>query len=1408
VSTIPFDGTVLTGAGAYAYVTASGQRRAVPDATTLRDLGHRLAGAQALAPADLAAIPLGTPYASTSKFTNPPSAQIPLVLLPVRVETAFSNNELLVRIFPDTVHFNSFEAALTDDEASARAQYLAIVASDTAGRKAAFGALVRQFGTARAAYVASDDATSATKDADWTIAPFTNVLPERWIVLGYTALAGSQVLAIGNPIVDSLAVGPAPNGTGPSTDPGIAWLRDFDAAVAAGMGMKVTIPAVSAGYERLVVLGLRSTLSASDASARFASLLQAHHYSDGIALLPRDAATNNTETTPSAYSTADPDFDALFAVEQGAALCPNRPTGDGDRLARALGVVPTTFAHVSGADGGEDEQAAAMNAALWPATWGYYLEQLVTGAVPNPTTTLPAVRDHFAAHVRARGHYPALMLGRQPYGVLPVCWSAQYVAQQPADPVQTQLEPLLAKLRATWEQSVANVPSLNGASDAEAALVAVLGMTPSSVSYASRATIGPEYAFTFYNFAKADLNATWWSNLATKTAAAAAPVGPSLAATRLASATYSMQSRGLGSELVADSPLEGQAAPAYVAQLAAMGWQALRDATPPALPATLFFYLLRFTALRAYVDAAFDLLIAANAAQPADRLEAELVGFDVTRPDAWSVLSRTLPGRAVGSVGAVLDGRKNDPSLPAFAAFWKAFGTLASFSASDLDAALREVFDLASYRLDSWITSLAQSRLESTRAANPNAGVVIGGYGWVENVRPATATASASSGFLHAPSVDRATSAAVLRSGYLAHAGDAGRPFAIDLSSQRVRLGLHLLEGMRTGQSLGALLGYRFERSLHEAEMDQFIDAFRNAAPSDDANALDVVDGLALVRAFQTSATFWNAAGLPASGTAERTATTKALQTLADALDATADLALAESVHQLTRGNTLRAGATLDAIARGDAPPPNIDFVNTPRSGIASTYRVLSLALDTTATGWAPTTRATAEPRLNAWAGTLLGDPSRVRLRVSFAAATPVTVEFGFNELNLAPLDVLALPEASNGGPELAGRIIAAGNAHRPAGVAVDAAASLITDRDPAWNAETIGLPEWLVLARTVARAVNGARALTPADFAGPNDTPVAVDTAELQARADGAESHLRATTTALAQSPAAAATLLDATSFGARANDELADLSARTAALDALASGFDGATASADEQVTHDVARLQATFGASFVVLPAFVATATAPIGQLWANSDSLQGGDAFASARFLQRAARVRTGVRRMSDAMLLAESLAGSPFPLPAVAQLAAVTGDRWGGLDTAPGPSSSTLSLVAWTSPETPAAGALIAGLAIDEWIDVVPSTSQTTGVAFDYSAPTGRAPQAILLAVGPDLFPEWTLESLEGSVLEALDLAKIRGVDPDALGALGHYLPALYFPYNATTTTPDVPSIDLSAIRVVDREVLD
>ncbi len=142
----------------------------------------------------------------------------------------------------------------------------------------------------------------------------------------------------------------------------------------------------------------------------------------------------------------------------------------------------------------------------------------------------------------------------------------------------------------------------------------------------------------------------------------------------------------------------------------------------------------------------------------------------------------------------------------------------------------------------------------------------------------------------------------MLRAGYLAHNDASQRPFEIDLSSGKVRLGMHLLDGIRTGQTLGALLGYRLERTMHDLGLDQFIDDVRAIAPGQGpSNDLDVVDGLLLLQKFQEP-DFWNHAGLPAAGTAERNSLTSAITRLNEALDAVADLTLSENSRKPCAG--------------------------------------------------------------------------------------------------------------------------------------------------------------------------------------------------------------------------------------------------------------------------------------------------------------------------------------------------------------------------------------------------------------------------------------------------------------------------------------------------------------------------
>jgi hypothetical protein len=179
---------------------------------------------------------------------------------------------------------------------------------------------------------------------------------------------------------------------------------------------------------------------------------------------------------------------------------------------------------------------------------------------------------------------------------------------------------------------------------------------------------------------------------------------------------------------------------------------------------------------------------------------------------------------------------------------------------------------------------------------------------------------------------------------------------------------------------------------------------------------------------------------------------------------------------------------------------------------------------------------------------------------------------------------------------------------------------------------------------------------------------------------------------------------------------------------------------------------------------------------------STDLQGGDPLAAVTWLQRAAHVRDGASRLEEALLYGEASASAQPLRLRVAQLPKVTPDRWVGL---PGPvAGGKLSLVVQTAAATPAAK--VSGLVVDEWTEVVPDATQMTGLSFHVPQPVARAPQAILLAVAPDESHVWSLNTLEATLLETFDLARLRLVDGEALASapataprLGQYLPAAY-----------------------------
>jgi hypothetical protein len=85
---------------------------------------------------------------------------------------------------------------------------------------------------------------------------------------------------------------------------------------------------------------------------------------------------------------------------------------------------------------------------------------------------------------------------------------------------------------------------------------------------------------------------------------------------------------------------------------------------------------------------------------------------------------------------------------------------------------------------------------------------------------------------------------------------------------------------------------------------------------------------------------------------------------------------------------------------------------------------------------------------------------------------------------------------------------------------------------------------------------------------------------------------------------------------------------------------------------------------------------------------------------------------------------------------------------------------------------------VTGLVVDTWNEDIPDTNATAGVSFHFDAPGAMPPQAVLLAV-PEDDTALTVDQLAGVVTQTLELAMIRAIDPERLGQVGHYLPAIF-----------------------------
>lgn len=1438
------------------------------------------------------------------KLVESLDAAFPIALLPVRLETRFFNRgtELWIRIFPDQIHIDAHEPELTAAEVEAGQTYWQQRwMGDAEMANTAWKAISQKFRAARAAWIVrrttpvNQDQLGqggapvfpevTLKAASWSRPKVARLLPDRWVAIGYRQ---NQELfrQWGRYVPDSLNVTPNPDphdatdlpeGELPIDDP-MRWAVDYERALQVGMAITVTQADVklagaklSDGMDRLVVLGVDWTLPPAQAAQAIATVLTSHQFSDNVAFVTPGTPTNNTSAARSGYQSNDQDWIDTLNPTTVPAIDPDHSASR--RLSTVLGLPSdwTDLDRAPHADLREQQTTSLMFDALWAGTPGHYLKDLCAPILNDETIQL--TREHVVRHLQPVGPLPTLRLGAQPYGILPVV--IPQLKPEREDGFEAKLVSVLGQLRLYWEMGLPQVPHLGrnrnaqGNFDPDKDLLEVLQMSPLATTMRFRRVIGPEVnrnTKEFEKFANIQTQVIFqlvrWGFLGwTKT--------PLIMQMATDPKDYPLPVPWVQKGDPSNQPLQSNYIQA-IAQLTRSG----RLSGGAGLNAqadgdTLLQVLLAYAALQELDGTSFNVLkthltAIGVATETLAALSLEQIHIETPPPPPQGSVQVSTPRELAAVILPALTGNRTisdhiaqqltlvgpeQAEYRGLKAFLDSLDGLATRPVPELERAFRGVLDCYSHRLDAWFTSLATRRLKTLRSQQP-VGLHLGGFGWVENLKPDTDTQPDSLGYLHTPSLTHAATAAILRSGYLSHSDAEHEALNIDLSSDRVRTALDIIQGVAQGQPLAALLGYRFERRLRERglQLARFILPIRKLAPLrttgnpqavgslESIAARDVVDGIGLLERWQKENRALLAPLNALNPTAdEQNIIAQELDRLVETMDAASDVLMAETVYQVALGNPERAGAAMHALDRQERPVEP-EVIQTPRSGIAYTQRLLVLLSDDgLAEGWTAIPldpRALAEPRLNAWIAQLIGNPDRIRVAAEVHQADIVTpLEATLTELNLSPLSVVMATAAAGAGQpsELEERLVHLFAGKFPAG---NAETQLMLLDTPPAGADAIGLGALRVLLEWIRALISDRRFADGRDLSLPEALlPPGLDTAQLAGRSDQAVASLEVAIAALAVAlenpvidvPSLRAALEPAAQLGIpgavprfllaveETPETLAALIQQATTVQRTMQTARTRIQQQDEQwakqpaepppaelvfAKHYIDRIKAVFGEGFPVLPLFQPPNVSELGASLADRMALLGDDDLAALTWLPQVAAVRPGTEALSSILTAAELL--SPTGTAAkmdVIQLPHVPGQRWTALPLSNPPTAvqTAIASVGNFDPTRPTAG-----LVVDAWNELIPSTTETTGISFHYDAPGARAPQSVILAVPPDLAAKtWDFDTLLNTVLETANLARLRGVGPKEIGLLGGLLPAVYLPNNFTKDV--VPSLDLFAL---------
>jgi hypothetical protein len=214
----------------------------------------------------------------------------------------------------------------------------------------------------------------------------------------------------------------------------------------------------------------------------------------------------------------------------------------------------------------------------------------------------------------------------------------------------------------------------------------------------------------------------------------------------------------------------------------------------------------------------------------------------------------------------------------------------------------------------------------------------------------------------------------------------------------------------------------------------------------------------------------------------------------------------------------------------------------------------------------------------------------------------------------------------------------------------------------------------------------------------------------------------------------------------------------------------------------------MQTLLGEGFLVVEPFAIDAARAPARLVVEREALE--------RFVTVASFVRPALRRLGHARDLS-AFAGNPT-VP-VHVLQHPDGEWAGGTLSKPGTGAEIVCFTAFGKPGEQRA----TGVLLDNWMDIVPSATEVSGIAISYDQPDAQPPQSMLLVVPPRVHPgagatprRWLFEDVVIALDDTLELAKIRAIEPEHLveEAYGALLPMTVgeiLPRAVTSTPTDV-----------------